>query len=380
MNKMVKTKGENNALIQLELFQATGQINISDLYNAIPKSINKSLSEKILWEGQLAHALVVPFQLEKSSPIHNAIISPATVLQEDGTSKSMFPEFREDQIEDAIIGLIAKSQSNVVIDHDDNKNVKHIITLSPYQIQKEINEAIYKREGRRVDVKNCRYSAKDIREALKILRGSNISVLNEDGTKEYDFSRIKELGIDDTSGKFIIEVSTFVTNSINEGDYFSYAFQGLLAPSDEVETSLVKYLYRKFNWASKGGKPFGIYASTLMDEINYTGQANSISIKISKFVKKIESIPEIEKILIGEVQKQGRKVVDKMLYIFPSDYFVDSVINSNLIGKRVENHIVTHQGELLLEPNREDYPTETAYKQALKEYGKNRAKNALHNS
>ena len=79
-----------------------------------------------------------------------------------------------------------------------------------YQIQKEIVEAINMREGRKLTPYDCPYNITSIKEALEVLRKTTITVKDEHGEKQYIFSRIKDIYMDN---KYVaIELGTMATD------------------------------------------------------------------------------------------------------------------------------------------------------------------------
>lgn len=116
--------------------------------------------------------------------------------------QSHFPYLREARIEYVIIALASKQLMNINTDKDNNKTF--YLKTTYYQIQKEIVQSINKLEGKHLKPNDCPYNTSSIKEALEILKRTDISVRNPDGEAIYIFNRIKDIFMEDK--KVVIEL------------------------------------------------------------------------------------------------------------------------------------------------------------------------------
>jgi hypothetical protein len=189
--------------IQLNLFQTSKELNLSSTYEAIPKSINKNDSSIIWVNENIAKPLEKTFLI--NNEIFTAEITPAMIKNKDGEFQSIFPSLREDRIEYAIISLASKQI--VDLDTDKKNNRVFILRTSYYQVQKEIVEAINRREGKNLKPSSSPYNVSDIKKALEVLKITSIRVNNKNGKKQYLFNRIKDMYLEDK--KVVIELLWF---------------------------------------------------------------------------------------------------------------------------------------------------------------------------
>ena len=78
-------------------------------------------------------------------------------------------------------------------------------------------------------------------------------------------------------------------------------------------------------------------------------------------VKIIESMHEVEKVVVDK-KYDGRKIVDAILNIYPSDRFINTMIENNKLTKRTNNAFFDNNASLLIEPIRSDFATEAEFK------------------
>jgi hypothetical protein len=147
--------------IQLELFQSSKRLNLSETYEAIPKEV--SLRDPALeWDNEnIASPIEKPFSIEGAHFFSE--ITPALIKdRKTGKLKTIFPDNREARIEYAIISLASKQAIGVDTDKEDRKTFT--LETTYYQIQKEIVEAINKQENRSLSPYDCPYNITSIKE------------------------------------------------------------------------------------------------------------------------------------------------------------------------------------------------------------------------
>lgn len=71
-----------------------------------------------------------------------------------------------------------------------------------------------------------------------------------------------------------------------------------------------------------------------------------------------------------EVEKklQGRKILDAILHIHPSDSFIQTMIANNRLTKRTQDALILDDHTALIEPLPSDYDNERDYRKAQDAY------------
>lgn len=349
---------------QLELFTSTKQLNLSEMYEAIPKEVAPD-DPSIEWDGEN-----LAFPVEKSFPSHEGMtliseIKPATVKRRGAkVGKSQFPYFRELRVEHAIISLASK-ENYLYVEHGPGDVPSYYLRTTIYRIQKEIVEAINAQEGKNLSVNECPYNTTDIKHALTILKETNYTVHRADnGEKEYSFTRIKDLSRD--GGNLIIELGTLISTYISRGTWNVVDSQYLLSSKTYSTLKLRTLLHLKFRYAKKGYS-YNIALFNLIEKIGFKAYP-AVRENIRKLTKILETLPEVESVKV-DLKKDGRKIVDATFYIYPSEAFVQSVISSNKLRKRVDEALIDQdQLELVLEPLESDFATAKEYQEAKKAF------------
>ena len=104
------------------------------------------------------------------------------------------------------------SKQVMKIDSDSENNQIFYLKTTYYQIQKELVNSINKVEHKNLKPNDCPYNTSSIREALEILKRTDIAVRNESGENVYIFNRIKDIYMEDK--KVVIELGNMITNYI----------------------------------------------------------------------------------------------------------------------------------------------------------------------
>jgi len=315
--------------IQLQLFQTTKQLNLSETYEIIPKGVSKN-EKSIVWANEnIAEPVEKPFSINGKSFISE--ISPA-IFKDRKTKKqqSHFPDLRENRIEYAIISLASKQIVNI----DDDKENNKVFTLKTtyYRIQKEIIEAINVVERKNLKPRDCPYNITSIKEALKILKMTTITVVNEDGKNEFIFNRIKNIFLQENNVH--IELGNMITNYISSGDWRATDSYSILASRGNYELKLRVLLNLKFRFASKNSPPYSPSLSLIISKIDFN-ESKEKRITLQKVVKIIEGMHEVE----VDRTIVDRKIVDAIIHIYPTDSFIETMIQNNKLTKRTKEAI-----------------------------------------
>lgn len=347
--------------IQLELFHSTKQLNLSEAYESIPKEVAPRDSA-IVWESEnIALPIEKSFSVDGQTFVSE--IKPATLKTGKGkTYKSHFPYFRELRIEYALISLASKQWLGV--DYHGGTEPTYKLQVTFYQIQKEIVEAINEQEGRDLKPNDCPYNTTSLNEGLKILKESSYTVYDASGKKEYSFNRIKDFYRNDD--KLIIELGSMICGYISRGDWNVADAYSILASKTYYTMKLKTLLNMKFRYARRGSF-YNPSFSLLAEKIGFGEYANKRD-AIRKMKQLLEGLSEVEYVLM-ETKKEGRKVVDAVFQIAPSDQFIDSIIEANKLNRRAKDALVSPDGEnVLIEPLESDFQNRRDYEKAKREY------------
>jgi len=346
--------------IQLELFQSSKRLNLSETYEAIPKDVSAT-DPAIVWiNDYMAEPIEKTFSIGGQSFVSEII--PATIKDKKINSyKSVFPNVRESKIEYAIISLASKQI--VDIGYDKKEKQIHLLKTTYYQIQKEIVDAINLREGKNLSPNECPYNTTSIKEALEVLRKTTITVKDEKGEKQYIFSRIKDMYMD---SKYVaIELGTMATDYINSGDWKATDQSSILASKGKYELKLRVLLNLKFRYATQGAH----YNPSLNFLINYLDflQFKEKRTTLQRITKIIESMHEIEKVVVDK-KYEGRKIIDAIFYIYPKQEFISMIIENNKAKKRTETAFLGENDSLIIEPMQSDFISSSDFQKEKREY------------
>ena len=345
--------------MQLNLFQSSQNLNLSMTYEAITKEVLPT-DKSIRWSGDLAKPVEKPFSLGKQRFV--SVISPASIKVK-GDHKSKFPGLREARVEYAIIALASK-ENLTHIHHQSSSSIPSIIFhTSIYAIRREIVNSINLRENKELKVEDCPYNTRDVKEALEILKRTNYTITNENGEKDYEFNRIKDVYRE--KDRYVIELGSMIVSYIQSGDWQIADAQSILATGSYYQIRLRSLLYTKFLYAQKG-RTYHVSLDNLVERLSFNLSAQPRT-TIQRLTKIITSLHEVEKVIVKPI-KDGRKIVDANFEIYPSELFIKTMIANNTKKKHINNHILDNEGQLLITPTRDQFHSSSSYEKALREY------------
>ena len=346
--------------IQLKLFQSTKQLNLSETYESIIKDVAPN-DPDIKWESKNI-ALPIEKSFQIWSDLFVSQISPAVIKNtKTWEFKTFFPYTREARIEYAIISLATKEL--IWTDTDKENNKIFFLKTTYYQIQKEIIEAINKTENKNITCSNCPYNVTEIKEALEILKKTNIEVKSVEGNIKYQFNRIKDIYLDQK--KVVIELWTLITNYISSWDY-KVIDSSVIASKEYHILKLKTLLNIKFRYA----QTWATYNPSLTYLIKaiWFKESSSKRKTLFRIKKLLESVVEIDRVEV-EKKMEGRKFIEAYFSIYPSSYFVSTMIDNNKRTKRIENLLIDNTSwEVLLEPLERDFISSPEFKKAHTNY------------
>jgi len=347
-------------LIQLELFQTSKKLNLSDTYETIPKEVAPK-DPSIEWaDKNLAYPVSKIFMLNKKS--YTIKIIPSTIADEKGKDKSHFPYTMEARVEYAIISLSAKKLQFKKSSNPKINEKVHTLYTTYYEIRKEIADAINKSEGKNIKPKDV-YKIEQIKKALEVLKGSTYKISDFQGEKDYTFNRINAFYNDGKN--LVIELGSMVASYINNGDWKATDSAGLLASKSYYELRLRSLLNLKFRYASKGSK-YSPGLEYLMEKLSF-GKSKLVRTNILRIEKIIKNLPEVENLVVEKI-KEGRTIVNAKFHIYPSENFIEEMIENNVLTKRKDKAVIDENNDLLIKPVKNDFNSEIEFEKALHDY------------
>lgn len=346
--------------MQLELFQSSKKLNLSETYETVPKEVSPN-DPRIKWaDKNLAYPVSQPFTLDKKH--YDMEIIPAVFKDSKGQSKSHFPYTLEARVEYAIISLSAKKLQFAKSANPNINEKVHTLYTTYYEVRKEIADAINKAKNKSIKPKDV-YKIEQIKKALETLKGTTYKISDFQGEKDYTFNRINAFYNDGKN--LVIELGSMVAGYINSGDWKATDSTGLLASKSYYELRLRSLINLRFRYATKGAT-YSPGLNFIIEKISFR-QAKEKRITIQKIEKIINELPEVEKVEVERI-KDGRKIVDAKFHISPSEEFIQEMIENNILTKRKEKAVVDENKELLIQPIRADFDSETEYEKALYDY------------
>lgn len=355
--------------IQLELFQTSKKLNLSENYEAIPKEVSIT-DPAIVWVTEhIAKPVEKVFEWQGETYVSE--ISPANFEDSKSkTFKSHFPGLREARIEYALIALASKHVLELQTDSE-NKTI-FFLRVTYYEIQKAIVEAINKRQGKELKPNSCPYNTTSIREAFEILKRTDITVKGADGVKGYIFTRIKDFYYDDK--KVVIELGNMITSYISSGDWKATDSHSILASTGMYELRLRVILNMKFRYIAKGLN-YRISLNKLIQDINFV-EGKRKGITLQKIVALLEKMHEVEKVEVDK-RMEGRTLVDAILFIHGTEEFTSMMIENNKLTARTKKPVIGEEGVVLVEPVKAQFPSNADYQKAKRQFEVQRGKSIL---
>lgn len=237
---------------QLELFQnflcnteleRDHLSNTIDLWDSIPRySLSRQAMIKLRSEKGFLDLLEIDFNYRGTGL--KAIIQPARIREEEGTTQDYYPSANEELVEDAL-RKIATDQNH---GYFDRANYRSGVVFSLYMLREELNKRGHTR------------SYQEIIKSLRILSGSLIEIRTDDGSSMEGFSRTNYLPSltavsrkklrDDPKAKWSAQFHPLVTQSIDALTYRQYNYHQMMAHKTQLARWLHKQLSLKFTFAS----------------------------------------------------------------------------------------------------------------------------------
>jgi hypothetical protein len=340
---------------QLDLFSNLGNIYERDksrysatveLYDLTPKYFYGEQDRMRTRDGFL--------QIIKRQFIHRKAkmlveVTPANLLQRDGSTKSFYPSYREEIVEDTLRKFSIDKTRNELL--DGILSVKFTL----YELYKELK------------LKNHEYNYEQIIESLEILTKTNIKIQQEGADKDVElysnmfetFSIVntnkqrKNVEITDNYGKgvcYYVRFNTLVTNSIKNKTWKLINYEQCMS----YRTVLSRYLHKRIShmFSSKDLEMlYSIMLTTLFRDtglIFYTHMSENIR-RIERSLNEMKKIGSITDYKLDKVFFGGKKnkIEDVKISLFISSGFHEDIRRGFLVKNKKNETVKTNKEEVI---------------------------------
>ena len=297
--------------------------NTIDLWDSVPRfSISRQAMIKLRSGKGFLDLLELTFNYRGASL--KAIIQPARIREEDGTTQDYYPSANEELVEDALRKIAADQNHG----YFDRINYRSGVVFSLYMLREEL-----KRRG------HAR-SYQEITKSLRILSGSLIEIRSDDGSAMEGFTRTNYLPSltavsrkklrDDPKAKWSAQFHPLVTQSIDALTYRQFNYHQMMAHSTQITRWLHKQLCLKFTFASMLTQFEMRYSTVKRDSalLNYARERDCID-ALDKAFKELQ-----EQGVLHGFQKQNisglrGKIEDVNYILMPTIEFVKEMKAAN---------------------------------------------------
>lgn len=313
-------KLEKSKPLQLMLFELDPKdkdySQTIELYDFIPK-FNWGKSKRI--EGEFLRTIKREFECRGKQ--YHLTLMPARIEDGKNGSKEYYPSQREELVEDALRKMMTEGQS-MMLDGEAG------ISFTLYQLQKELSE------------NGHTYSYDELKDAIRVLNGTDLILKDEAGTTEAAFSPIESYGFagEGKETRTFVRFSPLVTNSIKAGSFRMINYDKAMSLKSVIARQLHKRMSHHYIQASLTN-PYDIMLTTIIRDFGLTLQRriqyNLDEVEIALGIMKEKNIIinfKIEKVF---ELKPRRKLVDAKIFLQPHPHFIDDIIKANKNAKRI---------------------------------------------
>lgn len=306
--------------IQLVLFELGSEnkdySQTIELYDFIPK-YNWGKSKRI--EGEFLRTIKREFECRGRR--YHLTLMPARIEDGKGGSKEYYPSQREELVEDALRKMMTEQQS-VMLDGEAG------IAFTLYQLQKELSE------------KGHTYSYEELKDAIRVLNGTDIVLKDESETVESAFSPIESYGFagEGKETKTFVRFSPLVTHSILAGSFRMINYDKAMSFKSVIARQLLKRMSHHYIQASLTN-PYDILLTTIIRDFGLTLQRR-IQYNLDEVESAVEMMKEKNVIINYKIDKvydlkPRRKLVDAKIFIQPHPHFIDDIVRANKNAKKI---------------------------------------------
>lgn len=312
---------EQSKPMQLQLFELEPSdkdySQTVELYDFIPK-YNWGKAKRI--EGEFLRTIKREFECRGKK--YHLTLMPARIEDGKDGSKEYYPSQREELVEDALRKMMTEKQS-IMLDGEAG------IAFTLYQLQKELSE------------KGHTYSYDELKDAIRVLNGTDIILKDENETVESAFSPIESYGFagEGQETKTFVKFSPLVTHSIKTGNFRMVNYDTSMSLKSVIARQLHKRMSHHYIQASLTNA-YDIKLTTIVRDFGLTLQKR-IQYNLSEVEKALEMMKQKNVIINYKIEKvfelkPRRKLVDARIFLQPHPHFINDIIRANKNAKRVK--------------------------------------------
>jgi len=197
-----------------------------------------------------------------------------------------------------------------------------------YQLQKELSE------------KGHTYSYDELKDAIRVLNGTDIILKDDTETVESAFSPIETYGFagEGKETKTFVKFSPLVTHSIKTGNFRMINYDKAMSFKSVIARQLHKRMSHNYIQASLTN-PYEILLTTIIRDFGLTLQRR-IQYNLDEVENALEMMKEKNVIINYKIDKTyelkpRRKLVDAKISIQPHPLFIDDIVKANKNAKRI---------------------------------------------
>jgi hypothetical protein len=298
------------SLFELILPDERALSNTVELYDFMPKYVWGKL-ERI--EGRFLDSLRRDFQCRGVN--YKLKIDPAKIECKDGIDRDYFPGKREELVEDALRKLMAE-RGGLYLDEQAG------ILFSIYELQQELAQ------------NGHTYSSAELKDALRVLKKTNLELKTENEKTGVLFSPIESLGFKGEEGetRTFVRFSPLFTQSINEGRFRRINYEKVMSYKNVIARQLHKRMSHHYTQAGLTS-PYTISLSTIIRDFGLT-KYKRLDLNLRDVKNALQEMCEKEVLLEWNEEKvlEGKKrfkMVEVVLILVPHPSFVWEVVNAN---------------------------------------------------
>lgn len=308
--------------IQMELFgfaqpQNKQYSNTIELYDFMPKFVWGKLdriNDKFLD--------TIEREFECRGVRYKLQISPARLKTRDDVVREFFPGKREELVEDAL-RRVATTGQGIFLDEQAG------VIFTIYQLQQEL-----KNNGHA-------YSYDEIKDAIRVLTGTTLTITVNDGQGERNFSPFTDSGFigEDGETKTFVRFSPLVTRSIQENTFLLANYEILMQYNSVISRQLHKRMSHHYTQAGFDARPYHLLLTSIIRDLGLA-EGKFLSVTLPKIIEALKEMVlrgvlsnyEIEKVL---ARGESGKMIEAKLNLFPSSTFIKETKQRNSRHKEI---------------------------------------------
>ena len=291
--------------------------NTIELYDFMPKYVWGKV-DRI--NGKFLDSVEREFEYRKTS--YKLQISPARLKTSKNVTREFFPGMREELVEDALRRLATVGQG-VFLDEQAG------VVFTIYQLQQELKDNGHS------------YSYDEIKDAIRILTGTTLTLSVGDGQGERNFSPFTDSGFvgEDGETKTFVRFSPLVTRSIQENTFLLANYETLMQYDSIIARQLHKRMSHHYTQAGFDARPYNLLLTSVIRDIGLTkGKFLSVNLpKVDKALKEMVARGVLSRYEIEKVLERGTvgKMIEAKLNLYPSHKFVNETKSRNARHKEI---------------------------------------------